>query len=150
MIQEINHFKKLNKYKELRRSLIAVTLGLVLIVVSLGTQIAWAANEGAYEVDNDNAYEVWVIDQSDTTADGGGTMYIYQSDTLAGQDAATAAPEVIDLGGAARNLCLAQTGTAPRRPHMLEFNAEQSHAIISFVSTGHVLFMDTAARTPLS
>ena len=23
-------------------------------------------------------YEVWVIDQSDTTPDGGGTLYIYQ------------------------------------------------------------------------
>lgn len=93
-------------------------------------------------------HEVWIIDQSDTTADGGGTLYIYQGEELSGQDAATAVPEVIDLGGVARTLCLNQTGTAPRRPHMLFFNAAQTHAIISFVATGHVLFMDAATRTP--
>lgn len=95
-------------------------------------------------------YEVWVIDQSDTTPDGGGTLHIYPGDALGGQDAATAAHEVIDLGGEARSLCLAQTGTAPRRPHMLAFNAAQSHAILAFVATGHVLFMDAAARMPIA
>jgi hypothetical protein len=94
-------------------------------------------------------HEVWVIDQSDTTSDGGGTLYIYKGNELAGQDAAAAAPEVIDLGGAARSLCLSLTGTAPRRPHMFMFNATHSHAILSFVATGHVLFMDAATRTPL-
>jgi DNA-binding beta-propeller fold protein YncE len=94
-------------------------------------------------------YEVWVIDQSDTTPDGGGTLSIYSGDALAGPDPARVVPEVIDLGGAARDLCLAQTGTAPRRPHLLRFNAAQTHAIIAFAGTGHVLFMDAARRTPI-
>jgi DNA-binding beta-propeller fold protein YncE len=99
--------------------------------------------------EDEAAFEVWAIDQSDTRPDGGGTLYIYEGDELSGQDAATAAPEVIDLGGAARDLCLA-TGTAPRRPHMLMFNEAHSHAVLAWVATGHVLFMDTATRAPLA
>ena len=94
-------------------------------------------------------HEVWVIDQSDTTTDGGGTLYVYPGDELAGQDLAAATPEVVDLGGAARDECLARTGTAPRRPHMLAFSPEQAHAIVSFVATGHVLFLDAASRAPV-
>jgi DNA-binding beta-propeller fold protein YncE len=60
-------------------------------------------------------------------------------------------PEVIDLGGAARDLCLAQTGSAPRRPHMMMLNHHRhSHAIITFVATGHVLFMHGATRAPVA
>jgi len=93
-------------------------------------------------------HEVWVIDQSDTTADGGGTLYIYDGSKLAGAATEHADPEVLDLGGAARALCLAQTGTAPRRPHMLGLNAAHTHVILSFVFTGHVLFIEAAGRTP--
>lgn len=95
-------------------------------------------------------YEVWVLDQSDTTADGGGTLYIYDGSELNGHDAGQAIPEVIDFAGSVRSLCLSQTTTAPRRPHMMAFNKAQTHAIISFVATGHVLFMDAETRTPLT
>ncbi len=108
------------------------------------------------DVEEDGDYEVWVIDQSNTkdedgngTLDSGGTLYIYQRDDLTGNDAASAVPIALDLGGAARNLCLAQTGTAPVRPHMFFFNGRGSHAVIAFVTTGHVLFIDTATRTPV-
>ncbi|MGQ0796257.1 MAG: YncE family protein [Methanobacteriota archaeon] len=94
-------------------------------------------------------HEVWMIEQSDTVSDGGGTIYIFAGDALAGRDASSAVPEVIDLGAASRSLCLASTGTAPRRAHMIEFNEGGSHAIVSFVATGHVLFIDAAARTPV-
>lgn len=94
-------------------------------------------------------HEVWIIDQSDTTADGGGTLYIYPGDAIAGRDAAIAVPEVIDLGGDARSSCLAATGTAPRRPHMIQFSPDHTHAILSFVATGHVLFLDAALRAPV-
>jgi DNA-binding beta-propeller fold protein YncE len=92
-----------------------------------------------------DGYELWVIDQSDTTADGGGTLYIYTDDQLEGN--ASLQPEVIDLGGAARDLGIAQTGTAPRRPHLIFFNGANTHAIIAFLETGHVLFMDARTRT---
>src|SRR5262245_1733899 len=85
-----------------------------------------------------SAYEVWAINQSDTTPDGGGTLYIYEDHDLIWRHGHR--PEVIDLGGAARDLCLAQTGTMPRRPHMFMFNHMHTHAVIAFVATGHVLF----------
>ena len=94
-------------------------------------------------------YEVWAIDQSDSTADGGGTLYIYQGTDLTGADGSRARPEVIDLGGAARDFCLARTGSAPRRPHMMLFNPAETHAVIAWVATGHVLFLDTATRAPV-
>jgi hypothetical protein len=95
-------------------------------------------------------FEVWAIDQSDTAADGGGTLYIYNGSQLTQGNLGQATPEVIDLGGDARQLCLSQTGTAPQRPHMAMFNHGNTHAVIAFVSTGHVLFMETATRTPVS
>jgi DNA-binding beta-propeller fold protein YncE len=129
--------------------LLTVLMGLVVISV--------AATAAQSDNDQDDAgYEVWVIDQSNTrdedgngTLDSGGTLYIYQGDDLTGDDAASAVPEALDLGGAARDLCLAQTGTAPVRPHMFFFNRGRTHAVIAFVATGHVLFMDTATRTPV-
>ena len=126
------------------KMIFGVSLSLALVMASVITPVGRSA------ANSESAYEVWVVDQSDTTTDGGGTLYIYQGDTLTGQDAAIAVPEMIDLGGAARSLCLAQTGTAPRRPHIILFNAAHSHAILAFVATGHVLFMDAATRAPVA
>jgi hypothetical protein len=53
-------------------------------------------------------YEVWVIDQSDTTPEGGGTLYIYQGQALTGAAAASETPEIIDLGGTACGSCRRQ------------------------------------------
>ena len=125
-----------------------------LLALTVSTTLTAAILVGAVTIGSvvarDGGYEVWIVDQSDTTADGGGTIYIYPGPALEGAAAAKATPEVIDLGGAARSVCLAETGTAPRRPHMLTLNASQSYAILSFVATGHVLFMEAATRTPFA
>jgi len=91
-------------------------------------------------------FEVWALDQVDSRPDGGGLLYIYPGISLTEQDPARAVPEVIDLGGEARDRCLADTGSAPRRPHMMALSPSSTHAIISFVATGHVVFIDTATR----
>ena len=124
------------------------TRAVVSVLLAVAT-VGAAAQSAAADDDDDRRHEVWAIDQSDTTPDGGGTLYIYAGGTLAGRSAPSGPAAVIDLGGAARNLCLAQTGSAPRRPHMLMFNAGQSHAIVAFVATGHVLFIDAASRAPV-
>lgn len=111
--------------------------------------------------DSENSFEVWIVDQSNTrdengngtvtdAVDSGGTVYIYDGETLNGESAANASPAVIDLGAGARNLSIAQTGTAPIRPHMLFFNEGNTHVVISFVATGHVLFFDAATRAPVA
>lgn len=93
------------------------------------------------------AHEVWVVDQSNSVSDGGGRIHIY--DGVALSSGAQVTPEVIDLGLQTRELCLGETGTSPVRPHMLLFNADHSRAILSFVATGHVVFIDTATRQPV-
>jgi hypothetical protein len=124
----------------------------LIIALLAGTLVATSAvmaGGGAGVMGAGGAYEVWIVDQSDTTADGGGTLYVYDGDELNGKDAGLAVPEVVDLGGAARDLQLANTGTPGRRPHMMFFNAAQTHAILAYVATGHVLFIDTATRQPV-
>src|SRR5918992_3180177 len=97
-------------------------------------------------------YEVWAIDQSNSPGKTfGGTLYIWDGHDLENRHRAASAPaETIDLGGAAAELCFARTGANPVRPHMMAMNPSQTHAIISFVATGHVLFMDAAARVPVA
>jgi DNA-binding beta-propeller fold protein YncE len=118
-------------------------VGVLLLALAIGGVAAQAHGKAQFEV--------WAMDQSNTNGTtSGGALYVYDESELAAQATSPATPERIDLGGAAQALCLAQTGTAPVRPHMLLFNAGQSHAIISFVASGHVLFLDARTRTPLA
>ncbi|HET9218002.1 MAG TPA: hypothetical protein VFR18_13540, partial [Terriglobia bacterium] len=96
-------------------------------------------------------YEVWAVDQSNSLGfTYGGTIYIYDGKDLeSGRGAAEAVPEKIDLRGPASELCFSLTGANPVRPHMIAMNASNTHAIISFVASGHVLIMNAASRTPV-
>jgi DNA-binding beta-propeller fold protein YncE len=119
---------------------LALLTALAVVVLAL---VAWGLPApGALE------YEVWVIDQSDSRPDGGGVLYIYPGEALT-ERASTAVPEVIDLGGDAHRFCLERTGSAPQRPHMISFNHSQTHALISYVASGHVLFLDADTRGPV-
>jgi hypothetical protein len=94
--------------------------------------------------------EVWSIDQSDSAGKTyGGTIYIWDAHDLEKSNKKAVA-EKIDLGGAAAALCMAQTGANPVRPHMLTMNKASTHAIISFVASGHVLFMNASTRLPIT
>lgn len=96
------------------------------------------------------ASEVWSIDQSNSAAKTyGGTIYIWESKDLE-QVNKEAVAEKVDLGAAASALCLAQTGAHPVRPHMLTMNKANTQAIVSFVASGHVLFMDAHTRQPIT
>jgi hypothetical protein len=96
-------------------------------------------------------FEVWLVDQSNSNGKTfGGTIYIYEGRDLNGEAASSATPaDVLDLAGATANLCLAKTGANPVRPHMLFFNSTHSHAILSFVFSGHVVIFEAASRTPI-
>lgn len=117
-----------------------------LVFIGVGVLAIFVATAVA-----ETPYEVWGIDQSNSPGKTfGGTVYIYDGKDLErGHRAAEAVPEVIDLSLEASTLCLAQTGANPVRPHMIAMNASQTHAIISFVATGHVLIMDAPTRTPI-
>jgi DNA-binding beta-propeller fold protein YncE len=99
----------------------------------------------------ESSYEVWAIDQSNSPGlTYGGTLYIYDGKDLErGAYSREAEPEKIDLGRAAAQLCYSRTLAYPVRPHMMAMNASQTHAIISFVASGHVLIMDARTRSPI-
>lgn len=128
-----------------RRSTWRIGIGLLWAVAVLGLVVA----VGRVEADDDKDFEVWAIDQSNSPGTTfGGTLYIYNGQDLI-EGAGAAVPEVVDLGGAATALCLAETGSNPVRPHSVLFNTGHSHAIIAFVASGHVIFMESATRTPI-
>ena len=94
-----------------------------------------------------SAYEVWLTDQSDTGKESGGYLHIYDGAQLAANPASAKPTMTIDFAGDIGKFCEEATKKAVRRPHMLFFNKNQDHAIISFLS-GHVLFMDVATKKP--
>ena len=135
-----------------------VTAGLLAVVAfsvwtaSRSTVPPLAAAGGALQDDGrTNRFEVWIADQSDTRPGFGGQLLIYQGSDLMGNAASTAAPILrLDLGAHTAALCLSATGRNPVRPHMILFNTEHTHAIVSFVASGHVVIFDADTRTPLS
>jgi hypothetical protein len=97
-------------------------------------------------------FEVWLIDQSNSSGKTyGGRIYIYEGSDLNGSNASSAAPtDVLDLGDETTTLCLGQTSVNPVRPHMLSFNSTHTHAILTFVASGHVVVFEAATRTPVA
>lgn len=116
--------------------------GALAAGLAMATPIASLAAAGGFEV--------WLIDQSNTRADGGGTLYIFDGSTVSGAAPTAGSTEVVDLGAAARDVCLGQTGTSPVRPHMLDFDPGGRYGIVAYVATGHVLFIEAASRTPVA
>src|SRR5574341_2399425 len=93
------------------------------------------------------AYEVWLADQSDTGKESGGYLYISDGAQLAANPSGAKPAGTMDLSGEVHKLCEEATKKPVRRPHMLFFTKDQSHAILSFLS-GHVLFMDATTKKP--
>ena len=104
---------------------------------------AWAGTASA-------DYELWLVDQSDSAGKTfGGNAYIFRGEDLEGPDAAQAPAEVLDLSADTAALCMASTGANPVRPHMVVMNRTETHAVLSFVASGHVVVFDAATRAPL-
>lgn len=97
-------------------------------------------------------FEVWLIDQSDSPGkEFGGTIHVYNGVDLTGDSAESAAPvDTLDLSAETATLCMESTGANPVRPHMLTFNSTYSHAILSFVASGHVVIFDAVSRSPVA
>ncbi len=108
-----------------------------------GTRLNQPVVGSAAHVDT-RPFEAWIIDQVLPA----GKIHIYDGRKLSHLPATTVA-EVVDLSGAAAALCVAQTGTSPTRAHMLMFNEAGTQAVIAYVGSGHVLFLDAATRAPV-
>jgi hypothetical protein len=140
---------------KIRANRVTTVLLAALIVSAWASQRAvrpLAAAGTAMEDDRGaSPFEVWIADQSDTRPGFGGQLLIYEGSDLMGHAAAKARPiRRLDLGAETAALCFAATGRNPVRPHMILFNKPYTHAILSFVASGHVVIFDAARRTPLS
>jgi DNA-binding beta-propeller fold protein YncE len=125
----------------MRRALYGLAIGIGCVVAA-GVHTSGAGQD---------TYEVWAIDQSNSPGKTfGGTLYVWNGHDLENMRRARP-PRVtkVDLSGAAAAFCLAATGVNPVRPHMLAINPSQTHAIVSFVASGHVLFLDAATMAPV-
>jgi DNA-binding beta-propeller fold protein YncE len=86
------------------------------------------------------AYELWVVDQAETTPTGGGTLYIYR-----GADLAVASPApayAVNLGEAA----LGVGDGVGKHGHSITFNPAMTHAVIAYVDSGHVQVIRASDR----
>ena len=123
----------------------------VLVSTALGASDQQASLSGGWRDDDGGRFEVWIADQSDTRPGFGGQLLIYDGSDLMGKVAARAEPITrLDLGADTAALCMSATGRNPVRPHMIQFNSAHTHAVLSFVASGHVVIFDAATRTPLS
>ena len=86
------------------------------------------------------SYELWVVDQGDTTPAGGGTLYIYKGADLKG--AAVAPAYTVNLGEAA----LGVGDGVGKHGHSIAFNPAMTHAVIAYVDSGHVQVIRASDR----
>jgi hypothetical protein len=122
-----------------------------LALAALAAAFPASTDLAARQRSGTSAYEVWIVDQSDTKSlDHGGTLYIFAGGDLSGTEPAAAKPAaVVDIGGDTSALCRQKTGSNPVRPHMVLFNREHTHALLAFVASGHVVVFDAVTRKPL-
>ena len=86
------------------------------------------------------SYELWVVDQAETTPTGGGTLYIYKGGDL--KAVAPAPAYTVNLGEAA----LGVGDGVGKHGHSIAFNPAMTHAVISYVDSGHVQVIRAADR----
>jgi hypothetical protein len=125
---------------------------LTLAAVTVCPSAIQAESRDAFGHSHRAGYEVWLVDQSNTNGTTfGGTIHIYDGDHLTRFFGSEPLPRArIDLGGVTSELCLAETGANPVRPHMLVFNSKDTHAALTFVASGHVVVFDARTRLPLA
>lgn len=85
-------------------------------------------------------YELWVLDQADTSPIGGGTLYVFDGSALAGERPSPA--YTVNLAEAA----LGVGDGIGKRPHMIAFDRSGTHAVIANVASGHVQIVRASDR----
>ena len=131
-----------------------VSVATTFLIASACTDASTAAQSPGASRQASGGFEVWVLDQSGTqpaTPSGyGGPLHSFEGSSLMGGSAASATPIAsIDLAPLKDGVCAA-TGKNPVRPHMILFNKDYTHGIMTFVASGHVVIWDAETRQPLS
>ena len=121
--------------------LLAPVATLSILVAACGGTAAGPSPAGATPVPSlAPSYELWIADQAETSPAGGGTLHIYRADDLAKAEPKPA--YTINLAEAA----LGVGDGAGKHPHSITFNPTLSHAVISYVTSGHVQVLRVSDR----
>ncbi len=116
-----------------------ILAALAILVASCGGRAA-APSTAPTASPAPPSYELWVVDQAETTPTGGGTLYIYKgADLKAG---APAPAYTVNLGEAA----LGVGDGIGKHGHSIAFNPAMTHAVISYVDSGHVQVIRASDR----
>ena len=132
------------------RLLFGLMLMLVLITAVACEDSKSAGSSGA---SSSSSFEVWAVDQSPTSAEHGGLLYIWDGDDIS-DNASQATPEIIDLAVAASNA----NCPAPKKPHMVLANhtsnnpldfrfSRASHVVLANVGSGDTFFINIDSRS---
>ncbi len=116
-----------------------ILAALAILVASCGGRAA-APSTAPTASPAPPSYELWVVDQAETTPTGGGTLYIYKAADLKG--AAPAPAYTVNLGEAA----LGVGDGIGKHGHSIAFNPAMTHAVISYVDSGHVQVIRASDR----
>ena len=124
------------------RAHILTTLASIALVASAcgGSAVAPSASAPRPSPTTTQSFELWVVDQAETTPTAGGTLYIYKGEDLRGS--APAPAYTVNLGEAA----LGVGDGAGKHGHSITFNPAMTHAIIAYVDSGHVQVIRAADR----
>jgi hypothetical protein len=112
-----------------------------MLGIVFGLTLGWG-------IPSSGAYEVWVLDQSDTAKDSGGFLHVYDGAQLAADPSTNTPTLTLDVSKEINDFCQKSTQKNVRRPHMIFTTKDQKHALVSFL-TGHVLIMDTVSKKPV-
>ena len=131
----------------------AITLVVLATVIATAATIA-ACADGIAGPSQTPDFEVWAVDQSPSPGKAfGGLIHIFRDSTLPGGGGAhtlTSATERVDLSGATAQLCQSATGALPVQAHNITFNRSQTHAMVAFLTSGHVAILNAATREPVA
>ena len=135
------------------RLLFGLMLMLVLITAVACEDSKSASSTGSSGASSSSSFEVWAVDQSPTSAEHGGLLYIWDGDDIS-ENASQATPEIIDLAVAASNA----NCPAPKKPHMVLANhtsnnpldfrfSRASHVVLANVGSGDTFFINIDSRS---
>ena len=117
----------------------AFLAALAILVASCGGRAA-APTTAPTASPTPASFELWVVDQGDTTPAGGGTLYIYKGADL--KATAPAPTYTVNLGEAA----LGVGDGVGKHGHSIAFNPAMTHAVIAYVDSGHVQVIRASDR----
>jgi len=124
------------------RAYLATALAIVVVAAACGGQAPAAPARSATAAPTAAAeYELWIPDQAETAPTGGGTLNIYRGSDLAKGGTPVPAYSI--------NLAEAALGVGDgigKHPHNVTFNQSMTHAVISYVGSGHVQVVRASDR----